>query len=176
MSKSSLAIAVVIVTIAVGIGYWSIFGSRIDPTSLYKAPTSAPSITPPTIPPPPAIQIPNPSIISPVSESEEEINAIVYTDSGFSPESFTVNVGTTVAFTNNSSVSFRPSSNSHPTHTGYPGTDAGKCGTPDAINIFDACELIAPGSYWLFTFNEAGTWGYHDHRKPGNLGTVIVTE
>lgn len=89
---------------------------------------------------------------------------IVYTDSGFSPSTLTIAAGTTVAFQNNSSGSFWPASDNHPTHTLYP---EGSCS-------FDPCESIEAGGSWSFTFNETGTWGYHDHLSPGRGGTIIV--
>lgn len=60
-------------------------------------------------------------------------------------------------------------SNPHPAHTGYP--EGGGCRASD----FDECHGDAPGAQWSFTFNVAGTWGYHNHLDLSvGGGTVIV--
>ncbi|MBI4085459.1 MAG: hypothetical protein HY432_03080 [Candidatus Liptonbacteria bacterium] len=106
--------------------------------------------------------------------STEQI--ITYTDSGFSPKEMTVKKGTKVTYKNDSSAAMWPASAMHPTHTVYPGSNIQKCGTSEESMIFDACQGIQPGGSWSFTFNEVGSWGYHDHLKSTNFGKVIVTE
>ena len=106
---------------------------------------------------------------APTPEPPKAPEGIVsYTDSGFSPSTITITLGTTVKFQNNASVAMRVSSNPHPVHTSYPTT--GGC----VGSTFDSCANIAPGSSWSFTFDKAGTWGYHNHLNPGETGTVIV--
>ena len=90
------------------------------------------------------------------------------TSEGFSPSTLTITQGTTVTFTNTDTSSHRPASNPHPTHTGYP--EEGTC----SGSSFDSCDPIATGESWSFTFNEEGTWNYHDHMSPGLTGTIIV--
>lgn len=99
------------------------------------------------------------------SETRVEI-----TSQGFSPSTLTIAKGTTVTFINMDSSPHQPASNPHPTHTGYPIT--GGC----VGSTFDACTNLAAGESWSFTFNEVGSWEYHDHLNPGMSGTITVTE
>lgn len=90
------------------------------------------------------------------------------TANGFNPSTLTIAKGTTVTFTNTDTNPHRVASNPHPVHTDYPTT--GGC----VGSTFDSCANIAPGESWSFTFDEVGTWGYHDHLNPGTTGTIIV--
>src|SRR3989344_341887 len=100
---------------------------------------------------------------------------VAYTDQGFSPNSITVSLGTTVTFVNQSSGGMWVASAKHPDHTVYSGTSLSQhC--PDTTNsTFDACTASAPGGSYSFTFNKEGTWKYHDHVNASQFGTVIVT-
>ena len=95
--------------------------------------------------------------------------------SGFSPSTLTINKGDTVTFQNIHPEESWPASAVHPTHTVYPGSGISKCGTVEESMIFDACGGISPdyGTY-SFTFNEIGTWNYHDHLDSGKTGTITV--
>ena len=95
-------------------------------------------------------------------------NVITYTNTGYSPSTLTVQVGTTVTFKNESSMAMWAASASHPTHKVYP-TTGGCLGS-----TFDACKGIQPGDSWSFKFDIAGNWKYHDHLKPSFFGTIIV--
>lgn len=110
--------------------------------------------------------------------SEEPVGSatVVYTGSGFSPSTITVKVGTRVTFQNQSSGSVWPASAIHPTHTVYPGSSISLCGTASAASIFDACGAVAPGGSWSFTFNEVGTWRYHNHLQAAQTGTIVVVQ
>jgi plastocyanin len=87
---------------------------------------------------------------------------VVYNDNGFSPAKITVKKGTTVAFENKSSGSMWVASDVHPTHQLLPG--------------FDAKKGISSGAAYEYTFVKVGTWTYHNHLQPTQVGTVIVTE
>jgi plastocyanin len=87
---------------------------------------------------------------------------ITYTDEGYSHTSITIARGTTVIFRNESSRDMWPASDVHPTHTIY--------------SEFDAKRGIAPGEEYSFTFARVGTWGFHDHLNPFQIGTITVTE
>lgn len=80
----------------------------------------------------------------------------------FSPAVITVKKGTTVIWTNSGSAMVQVASNPHPTHNDYPG--------------FDSKSAIGAGETYAFTFDKAGSWGYHNHLNPTVMGTVIVTE
>ncbi len=101
-----------------------------------------------------------------------QIYDVVVTNNGFSPNKITIPAGSLVAFTNQRSVPVWVASNIHPTHTQYPGSSISKCGTNE--QIFDACSEFNEGDIYSFVFNEAGTWGYHDHLHPSMKGTIIV--
>ena len=95
-----------------------------------------------------------------------------------SPKTLTIAKGTTVTWINKDETGGKhwPASASHPTHTVYPGSDIEKCfdSTTDKSTLFDSCRGIAQGESWSFTFNDAGSWGYHDHLNAGLFGKVIV--
>lgn len=83
-----------------------------------------------------------------------------YTDNGFSPASITIKKGDTVVFVNQSSGSMWAASNPHPIHTDY--------------SAFDEKATVDSGGSWSFTFEQVGTWSYHNHKSPSDTGTVVV--
>lgn len=104
------------------------------------------------------------------NKAVEEGNAMVapnveidYTAAGFSPNTVTVKKGMVVKFTNKSGSQMEVASNPHPTHTDYPGFDQWK-------------SLFKGQDVYPFSFDKVGTWGYHNHMKPTDKGTVVVTE
>ena len=99
-------------------------------------------------------------------------NVIEITASGFNPSSLTIKAGETVTWLNNGNAPTWPASAVHPTHRVYPGSDITKCGTGETI--FDACKGLANGESFSFTFNNKGTWGYHDHLNPSLFGKIVV--
>jgi len=107
-----------------------------------------------------------------IEESGKRV--IAYTDSGFLPKALTIKQGETVTFQNESGRNMWPATAVHPSHTVYPGSGIGKCKTPEESQIFDACKGRAPGEEFSFTFNESGSWQYHDHLRVSNWGTIIV--
>ena len=118
---------------------------------------------------------PEASSLSPSENGEGQSSVTVtYTNSGYSPREVTMAQGGTVTFVNESSRTMWPATVIHPTHTIYPGSSIQKCGTPEKPRIFDACEGITQGASWSFTFQEQGSWGYHDHLKISNTGKIIV--
>ncbi len=125
--------------------------------------TSPPTTQPPTIQPP-QTQPP----------TGAQTHNVEITASGFSPASLTIKAGDTVKWINNDVNLAWPASAVHPTHTVYPGSDIAKCRTAEQPNIFDACEGLAQGGSWSFTFTQAGTWRYHNHLNLGHTGTIIV--
>jgi len=106
--------------------------------------------------------------IAPTQPTPTTGNTVEITSSGFSPNTLTINAGVTVIFVNKDSRSHWPASAVHPTHTVYPET--GGC----IGSKFDACKGLTQGETFSFTFNQKGTWKYHDHLNPGLTGTIIV--
>ena len=86
-----------------------------------------------------------------------------YTATGFSPVSISIKKGGKVKFVNKTSGPMSVASNPHPTHTDYPGLDQYKSPQKGQAE-------------YDFTFDKVGTWAYHNHAKPGDVGTVVVTE
>lgn len=99
---------------------------------------------------------------------------VLYTDSGYVPQIFTVQQGETVTFVNGSTGLMWSATAVHPTHQVYPGSGINKCNTEEEKNIFDACRPIEQNQEWSFTFQEKGSWGYHDHLNPSRRGTIVV--
>lgn len=147
-----------------------------EPT-LAPTPTSEPTLTPtPTSEPTPQPSpTPTPTPMpTPTPEPTLEPKTIIYTTSGYSPSTLAVAVGTKVVFKNQSTASMWPASNTHPSHTAYPGSSINKCEGSESDTIFDACRSIQPGEEWSFIFTEQCTWLYHDHDRPSRGGTITV--
>jgi len=100
---------------------------------------------------------------SPVKTNTVEING-----QGFSPNAISVKAGDAVTFVNRDSTLHWPASGTHPSHNDYP--EHGGC----IGSAFDACKGLKAGESFAFTFNEKGTWHYHDHLNSGMEGTIIV--
>ncbi len=111
-----------------------------------------------------------------VEETEESIgeekktteNLVEITSSGFNPSTLTINAGETVVFINKEAKAHWPASAVHPTHEVYP--EPGGC----IGSKFDACRGLKQKEEFSFTFNQKGTWRYHDHLNPGLTGSIVV--
>ena len=88
------------------------------------------------------------------------ITVVSYNETGFSPESTEVMLGETVVFVNLSDEALWVASAIHPTHQLYP--------------AFDSKQSFGIGERYEFTFDQKGTWMYHNHMRPGLTGTIIV--
>ena len=113
-----------------------------------------------------------PAASSEAAQSGDPIfHALVdYTDAGYSPGTVTIKKGETVRFVNNSSRGNWVGGNNHPSHTNYPEKSATDClGTS-----FDTCRALQSGEFWEFTFNEVGTWGFHNHVRSRDGGSIVV--
>jgi len=97
---------------------------------------------------------------------------VTYTDSGFEPAVVTIKKGETVRFVDQSTNGMWVGSAKHPTHAEYPQ----KSDTDCLGSSFDTCRVLLPGEFWEFTFDEVGTWKYHNHVYPSHTGTVVVEE
>ncbi len=87
---------------------------------------------------------------------------VTYSSSGFQPAVVTVKVGEMVSFANDSSLQMWIASNSHPKH--------------DILPSFDQKTSVAKGGSYEYTFQDVGTWRYHNHNAPSDQGTVVVTK
>lgn len=126
-------------------------GSTTDQTPSPSFPTTPSPVPSPTSP------APSPS---PPPVPASKTYTISYTNACYSPANLTIKKGDTVKFINNSNKSMWPASDDHPAH--------------DEYAEFDSRSGISQGGSYSFTFSRAGSWGYHDHNKPGCTGTVAV--
>lgn len=95
-------------------------------------------------------------VVVPALEAEVTIN-----QEGFLPATILIKKGTQVTWVNNDSQSHQIASDPHPTHTNLAG--------------FEADESLLTNDSFTFTFEEVGTFTYHDCLKPLDFkGTVIV--
>jgi len=85
---------------------------------------------------------------------------VSYRGGVFSPTNLRIHAGDTVRFKNESFFGIRIISDPHPTHNQLPGLDS----------VGD----IPQGSYFSYTFSEKGIFGYHNEKKPEEVGTIIV--
>ncbi len=101
---------------------------------------------------------------------------VTYTDTGFSPKSISVAIGDTVRFVNTSTHGMWIGVDDHPSHTEYDGTSTREHCTEgkNTNGSFDSCVAVAPGTAYNYTFTKAGTFGYHNHVKSSDTGTVVV--
>ncbi len=94
---------------------------------------------------------------SPSAKTEEA--TVTLTQSGFDPQTLTVKVGTKVTWINKSGEEAAIDSDPHPIHTSYPPLNLG---------------AVADGGSLSLTFDQKGTYNYHNHLNPSEKGTVIV--
>lgn len=90
------------------------------------------------------------------------METIRYTNEGYVPANITVKAGTMVMFVNESDQDMWAASNGHPAHTDLP--------------TFDQFEFSPKGSQYVYTFDQVGSWKYHDHIAPIYGGVITVTE
>ena len=119
--------------------------------------------------PVPGTDTPDAEAIATVPEATAPATYVVrVTQEGFEPSTLSIRQGDTVVWTNTVTRHVWVASDPHPVHTNYP-TTGGCIGS-----TFDSCGEMSIDQNFSFTFNEAGSWGYHDHTSPGMRGTIIV--
>lgn len=107
----------------------------------------------------------------------ENGKTIFMEEDGFSPKAIVISKGETVIFTNNDpDRKHWPASNNHPSHNLYPESGIEKCQTEEKNLIFDSCRGLEFGESWSFTFNEVGSWTFHDHFNPTFEGIITVED
>src|SRR3989338_1255173 len=156
MNKVIIAILVLAVVLVGGFFITRDSGGNDSPSAL---PPPSPIPTPPPIPNEPGTPTPSPEPVSP-SPQGPIAHTVRYLDSGYSPATIEINAGDTVAFKNESTDTVWTASNPHPTHT--------------TNSTFDELKASPPGGGHSFTFNQSGTWRYHNHLNPGHTGTIVV--
>ncbi len=123
----------------------SLYGDAgISPTPARTVTETSPTATPQ----------PSEAPIIPQTQSTVILNA-----DGFSPATLTIKPGTTVTWENKSGSGATVNSDPHPTHTAYPPLNLGPFNDGDSLKL---------------TFDQPGTYGYHNHLNPSQKGKIIV--
>lgn len=91
--------------------------------------------------------------------AEQSGTVVTLTESGFSPDTVTIDSGESVTFRNQSGSPMVVASNPHPQHT-------------DLSEL--QSDTIGDGSTYTFTFGKAGTFGVHNHLNPSQTTKVTV--
>lgn len=107
------------------------------------------------------------------TQAGENGGAVALSATGFSPKTITVAKGTTVTWTNTGTGPMWVASGVHPVHSAYDGTtkDTHCAAGYTGAKPFDEC---ANGAVYSFTFDQTGTWQYHNHLNAAETGTVVV--
>jgi plastocyanin len=138
--RTQVIIIAVIIVLILGVGGFILITSTRNQEVTYQTPTAKTQNS--------------------TESAMDQTMEVIYTDSGFMPETITVKSGSTITFTNNSTKRMWVASDPHPVHTNYSG--------------FDALKGYGQDETYLFTFDQVGTWNYHDHLNPSNKGIIIV--
>jgi plastocyanin len=153
MKTSSIVAVVVAVMVIAGAVWWLMSQPAATPQANTQAPAAVADNTTPS---------------APMSAT------VTYGPNGFSPSTVTVAKGGTVTWvTAPGADEMWVASNPHPIHNAYDGTTlsqhcaAGYSGPAP----LDQCSA---GTSFSFTFNQVGTWGYHNHGNHSDTGTVVV--
>lgn len=102
-----------------------------------------------------------PAVNTTINEEVDDLEVEVQiTKDGFVPSTVSIAKGTKVTWTNVDDNPHRIASNPYPDHTELPS--------------LDSKEALGPDTTYTYTFEEAGTFGYHDHYRPTMNGTIVV--
>jgi len=85
---------------------------------------------------------------------------ILLNEDGFQPNEITILKGQSVTFQTTRGKIFWPASDPHPAH--------------DVVPTFDPLLPIEPNETWTYTFDEVGSFKFHDHLAPSYRGVVHV--
>lgn len=94
-------------------------------------------------------------------ESAPQAVTIIYTDRGFSQNTYKVAAGGTVTVQNDSGRVLEFSSDNHPSHTKNP-----------ELNM----DALQPGGTTQFTVQQSGSWGFHNHLQASHTGILTVEQ
>ena len=170
----AVSIVLIIVVILGGVWLWFLFDTEEEPIATEETPFNDVIIDEDT-----TVVTPG-ATTSMTDNNDPNVTVVTYNEEGFSPETVTVSQGDVVQFVNDSTNDMWVASAVHPTHEEYSGTTREEhCATPaagtstavDTDDAFDQCEA---GNEYSFTFDQIGSWGYHNHLVPQDTGTVIV--
>ena len=97
------------------------------------------------------------------SANKEEGTIITYSNGNFSPSEVTVNSGDKITWVNNSDQEIQIGANPHPIHTGNKEVSGGQF-----------VLKLDPGKQQTVTLIKTGTFGYHNHKRASEGGTITV--
>ncbi len=100
------------------------------------------------------------SMESAMANPRSEMRLVHYTAAGFVPPSVDIQNGESVTFVNESDQPMWVASTPHPTHSDLAG--------------FDQKVPVGKGGRYGFSFTKGGSFGFHNHLKPADVGTVVV--
>lgn len=99
-------------------------------------------------------------------------HTICYTKSGYYPSELEINKSDTVAFVNTSQQHMWTASDNHPEHSLYQNSIVTEhCQDINDPSVFDQCQI---GRKYIFSFEKAGVWPYHNHMQSKHGGVIIV--
>ena len=117
------------------------------------------------------VPAPKPTPVQTTQSSLPYNVTVIYDGGRFIPSEITVIQGGTVRFVNVSEEDMWVASDNHPTHDRYPIKDE----DDDCLgSSFDQCESVEKGGSWSFVFERAGKFGYHNHERAKDTGSVLV--
>lgn len=158
--NNKILVGVVVLLVGVGAGWYFLKGNYSSPS-----PKTEPSITKGAeVPKSGLTGTPSETLGVPGTDKGGVVSAqsVTYGSGGFVPKTVTVKKGTSVRWVNQSNGSMWVASGIHPTHQLLPG--------------FDQLKSVGTGGTYDYTFVKVGTWQYHNHLVPTDLGYVVVTE
>ena len=146
-SKSTgiIITAVVIVLIGIGAAAYALLRPAPESGSTEKTSTTTTQ--------------PSESTSTPADEPDPLLPTIVFTDDGFTQETYNFPAGTAIKVDNQSSMDMQFSSEDHPSHREHP-----------ELNM----QLLGAGESGTFTPPGAGTYGFHDHINDQFEGTLVI--
>jgi plastocyanin len=98
--------------------------------------------------------------VQPLATRSARVYSVFYSSGVFSPTNIRIHAGDSVKFENDAEKSIHILTNS-------------SNGIPDLVDL-DSGSDIQPKNNFTYTFEQAGTFGYHNALKSSETGTVIV--
>ena len=144
-AKIATIIAVVVVVLGIGAASYALLSSAGKTT---KNDTSADQKT-----------VQNGPANKDYVEPDPLLPTIVFTDDGFTQDTYTFPAGTAIRVDNQSEMDLQFSSDSHPTHEDH-----------SELNM----DVLSAGEAGTFTPPGKGTYGFHDHINDQYTGTLII--
>jgi plastocyanin len=157
---TKVLLGLIVLTAGLVVG-WYIFGGNVPIMEQFTRPSTQ-EVSTPTDGPKADVQE-SMEVNQNLNKGGEATRVVVtYTDTGFGPEVINIKQGSMVTFVNESSRPLWVASAVHPTHQLLPG--------------FDQLKSVSKEGVYEYTFTKVGTWKYHNHMSPDDMGTVIVTQ